>query len=222
MIGRAARARTAAAALALAAVVGAAPSVRGEELSDGEIIGYGAAMAVPGYFLGVTLHEGSHALAAIACGAEIEEIRLLPGFIDGHFYFGYTRWRGHLTRDQQVFALIAPKLTDLAILATYAVLLDAGALPEDDRGELAIATVAGVAWVDFVKDTISFNPTNDVMRIHALHGRTTELQRLPLRIMQVAIVAGGAYVLARGAQRLFDEPDEPAPVLAIPLVTGRF
>ena len=210
--------RAGALALGLVLAVAAPQRARADELSDGEIVAWGAGMAIPTYFLGVTMHEGAHALAAWSVGAKIEEIQLWPGFVDGRFYFGYTRWSGTLTRNEHVFALLAPTIMELGLLGGYALLLDQDALPDDDRAELAVAMLPAIAWADLVKNLISFNDTNDMMRIHALHGRTRELQRLPIRVLQLAIVVGGGVVLYRGARRLFDEPDR-APVLPLFAVT---
>lgn len=195
---------------------------RAEQLSDGEIVAWGAGFAVPTYFLGVTLHEGAHAVAAWSVGAHIEEIKLWPGFVDGRFYFGYTRWSGALTRDEHVFALLGPTILELGLLGGYALLLDQDALPDDDRAALAVAMIPAIAWVDIVKNLISFNDTNDMMRVHALHGRTREVQRLPIRVLQLAVAVGGGVVLYRGARKIFDEPDGTASARVLPLFTLTF
>ena len=50
----------------------------------------GLAMAPPTYLIGVTLHEGSHALAAELVGGDVTEVRLFPPGIDPKFSPGET------------------------------------------------------------------------------------------------------------------------------------
>lgn len=174
-----------------------------EEAGTAELIGAGAAMAVPTYFLGVAWHEGTHALVARSFGAEIVELRLLPGTRDGHFYFGYTRWRGRLSRAETAFVLFAPKLTDLAILGGYTALWGAGALPDHDYGALALTVLATGAWVDFSKDIFSWNVANDLVKIHNLYGRRSEWRRLPYRLLHLGVSLAAAYVLYRSYDEIF-------------------
>ncbi|MDH4292150.1 MAG: M50 family metallopeptidase [Dehalococcoidia bacterium] len=56
-------------------------------------------------------HEGSHALAAMAEGADITEFVFWPSFPGGKFYFGYVSWEGSMTW----FTTAAPYFCDLLI-----------------------------------------------------------------------------------------------------------
>ena len=56
-------------------------------------------------------HEGSHALAAMAEGADITEFVFWPSFDLGYFTWGYTGWDGSTTW----FAIAAPYFCDLLI-----------------------------------------------------------------------------------------------------------
>src|SRR5262245_47050215 len=105
-------------------------------------------MALPAYVIGVAMHEGSHAVAAKLAGAEILEVSLLPSVRDGHFYFGYTRWRGQLSVPAKAWTLIAPKITNATIMTGYAFLVGFDALPGNDYGSLALTVFATAAWVD--------------------------------------------------------------------------
>jgi hypothetical protein len=219
----------------LALVVGtflllASPRTAGaDDPETGDLVLAGAGMAIPTYILGVAWHEGTHALVAKAYGAEITEIKLWPGFVDGRFYFGYTRWRGRLTPGETAFALIAPKLTDLVLLGGYATLIGFDALPDNDYAALALTVLATGAWVDFSKDIASWNPGNDVVRAHALRGRTREGQRWPYRLVHLSVSVAAGVVLWQGYAQIFeDEPDgttTTAPrvrVLWVPVWSGSF
>jgi hypothetical protein len=201
----------------LIALLATAAPARADEPSTTNLVLAGSAMALPTYALGVAWHEGSHALWAKLCGAEILELRLYPSMYKGHFYFGLTKWRGEMTRGERAWTLLAPKLTNLVLLGTYTTLLFTDALPDNEYGQLALAVVATGAWVDFSKDIVSFNPTNDTIKVHALFGRTREAQRWPYRLAHLVVSAGAAFILHEGYARVFDRP--PATVT---LLTGEF
>lgn len=59
--------------------------------------------------IGTIRHEGSHALAAMAEGAEVTEFVFWPSFRNGKFFFGYVSWEGFTTW----FTLAAPYFCDL-------------------------------------------------------------------------------------------------------------
>ena len=104
-------------AVALAARTAAA------DPSDTRLVVTGLLLAPPTYVLGVTTHEGSHALAAKLVGADVEELHLFPPGIDPHthtFRFGWTYVNGLTTKADKVLFYIAPKITDLALLGGFA------------------------------------------------------------------------------------------------------
>ena len=113
-----------------------------DDPSDRDLVLAGAAMALPTYFLGVVMHEGSHALSAKAFGAEILEFSVLPSIRDGRFYFGYVRWQGYLTDCEKVWSLLMPKVTNAVFFGGYTLLLATDTLPENDYGRLALAVFA--------------------------------------------------------------------------------
>lgn len=211
-----------AALVALAVTLVTAGTARADEPSNETLVWAGVGMAIPTYFLGVTLHEGSHALSAKAFGAEIVGFSVLPGVRDGHFYFGYTRWRGELSRGERAFTLLAPKLTDALLLGGYSVLVGLDALPDNAWAQLVLVVLATGAWVDFTKDVISRNPGNDVVKVYNDYGRTTEWRRLPYRLLHASLCVASAFVLAEGYFTLFDRDADPAgapvviPLFAMP------
>ena len=67
-------------------------------------------LAYPVYqTIGTLRHEGSHALAAMAEGAEVTKLVFWPSFHNGRFYWGYVSWSGPTTW----FTTAAPYFSDL-------------------------------------------------------------------------------------------------------------
>jgi hypothetical protein len=67
-------------------------------------------LAYPAYqIIGTIRHEGSHALAAMAEGAQIKKLVFWPNVDRGYFSWGYASWHGHTTW----FATAAPYFCDL-------------------------------------------------------------------------------------------------------------
>jgi len=194
----------------------------------GRLVLAGLGMAVPTYFVGVLVHEGSHAIAAELAGADVVELRLLPGVNprDGHFYFGYVRAVGLSGRAARSWFLVAPKLVDLALLGSYAALALTDRLPGEPYAHLALNVLATGFWVDFSKDVPAFWSTSDVVKLYDLAGARSELQRLPLRLVHAALSAAAAYVIIREYRDLFrdrggDDGSLPAALL-VPLAAARF
>ncbi len=178
------------------------------EPSDSELVWVGVGLALPTYALGVTLHEGSHALAAKLVGAEVLSLSVLPGrdAQTGAFHFGLTRVRGLESRGEKLFFYLAPKLTDTLLLTSTAGLTLTGAWPDSRLAQLTLTVLATGFWVDFAKDVISFSPYNDVVKAMTLVGLRTEWQRLPARVGYAALVAGWGYLVVRAYRRTFDDP----------------
>jgi len=213
--------------LLLAAVVRPGAALAGDDgPSNKELVIVGSLMAVPTYFIGVTLHEGSHALVAKAAGATITEFRVWPAVdeVSGHFYFGLTRYRGRLTTGEKTLFFLAPKITDLVLLAGYSALVELDALPSNEYGTLALTVFATGSWVDFTKDVFSFSSGNDMVKLYSLHGRDSEWQRLPFRLLHAGVSATAAYFVVKGYLDLFDrdDPAAAAPAAIFQLYSTRF
>ncbi len=181
----------------------------------------GGLMAVPVYVLGVFWHEGAHAAAGVAFGAEVVAFKLYPHRdpASGAFFFGRTVLRGELSADQLAIFYLAPRFVDLALLSGYAGLLATDSLPSNHYGQLALAVLATGAWIDFSKDVYRWQPANDLNRFHSVQGRKSEWQRLPWRLLHAGLIAATGYALYRGYDQLF-ATDEPAMIL--PLASGAF
>jgi hypothetical protein len=216
--------------LALAILVIAAIAASGRDAaarpSTTRLVVTGGAMAVPAYFAGVAWHEGSHALAAAAFGAEITSLKLYPHCDErtGAFFFGSTSYRGRLGRGEQAVFLLAPRMTDLVLMSGYGALSLTGTLPDNAYGQLALVVFATAAWVDFSKDLISWQPANDLNRFHALYGRDSEWQKLPWRLVHAALIVATGYAVYRGYAQLFADDDTGAARadVLVPLWSARY
>jgi hypothetical protein len=202
--------------LALAVFLAAGLAHAGDDASTEGLALAGAGMAIPTYFLGVAIHESSHALAARAFGAEILELSLFPSVRYGRFYFGYTRWRGELTDCEKVWALLMPKVSNAILFGGYTALVLTDTLPSNDYGRLAITVLGTGQWVDFTRSLFSFSDGDDLVRVHMFYGRTTEWQRLPWRLLYAGLSAAGGYVLYRGWRDVFE--DDYSPAVVVPVV----
>ena len=195
--------------LLLGATLLATPrSVLGDEPSDGALIGAGLGMALPTYFIGVTVHEGSHALAAKMVGARVVDIDLLPHVHRGKFYFGRVLVVGLSGRAERNFFLMAPKISDSLMLGGYSLALGLDALPENRYGLLAFTVLATGFWVDFTRDVFAFWDYNDTVKVYNSFGWDNELKRLPARLVHASISVAAALVIAEGYRRVFDDADE--------------
>jgi hypothetical protein len=209
--------------IAAGAVAAAAPAAA--EPSHAELVAAGIAMAPPAYFLGVVLHEGSHALAAKALGGEVLSMRLYPGRnpVNGALQFGWVRVRGLRHPAARATMLAAPKLTNLVLLGGYVGLWATDHLPNNPWGHLALQVLATGVWVDFAKDVLVFHSQNDLVKLYALAGLDDEWRRLPLRLLHAAAAAGLAWIVFDGYEQLFaSDTGGTAASLTVPLLGGAF
>jgi hypothetical protein len=210
-----------ASAVVLAIVLAAVAPARAEDPSDTRLVLTGLALAPPTYLVGVSLHEGSHALAAKLVGGTVDEVHLFPPGIDPRakkFRFGWVYARGINTRPKRIFFLLAPKITDALFLGTFTALYFTDVLPDNKYGLLALTVAATGFWIDFSKDVILFDRRNDVVKaFHAwcMYGA----KQIAPRLLYATISAGFAYAIARSYQRTFSESTQTA---MMPLLTARF
>jgi hypothetical protein len=206
--------------LVLLAILVAAPARA--DPSDATLVYVGLGLAAPTYVLGVSMHEGSHALAAKLVGASVDELHLFPPGIDPHahtFRFGWTYVRGLESTGDKVFFYIAPKLTDLAMLGGFAALVYTDAWPRNRYGSLALTVLGTGFWVDFSKDVILFSKTNDVVKIFDLWCMTGWRQ-LPARLIYAGAAVGLGVVVAHGYRRTFERDAAPSALVVPMLVTS--
>jgi hypothetical protein len=191
--------------------------------SDRTLVLVGLAFAPPTYVAGVTLHEGSHALAAKLVGGTVDELHLFPPGRDPHtgtFRFGWTYVRGLRTRADKILFYIAPKITDVALLGGFAALVLTSAWPRNKYGQLALTVAATGLWVDFAKDVILFSPNNDVVKVFDLWC-FRGWRQIPARLVYAGAAAGLALVVARGYERTFEAQTTASPLIA-PVLSGSF
>jgi hypothetical protein len=192
------------------------------EPSDKTLIYTGLALTPPTYFVGVALHEGSHAVVAKLVGAEVLDVHLLPGRDPkvGKFRFGWTYVRGLQGKGERIVFYAAPKITDVALLGGFAALVLTDAWPSNRYGQLALTVFATGLWVDFSKDVLAFNKHNDVVKVFNLWCMTGWRQIAPRLIYAGAAIGLGALVW-HGYQRTFFDDDSTA-MRIMPVLTGRF
>lgn len=143
--------------------------------------------------IATAVHEGSHALALIASGAEVKSVSIIPGFENGVLYFGLTRYVPNtpFTGGQTAFIALAPKLTDTVVLSLYGALLFTGVTADWSlAARIAVWTFAVASWVDFSKDLVRDSPTNDVSIAFRTWGfHAIEQQLVPRAVYGVAVGA---------------------------------
>jgi hypothetical protein len=208
------------AAAALAALAAAAPAPAHAEPSDRALVLTGLALAPPTYLVGVSLHESSHAVAALLVGATVDTLHLFPPGRDpstNTFRFGWTYVRGLRSDGDKLVFYIAPKLTDAALLGGFAALAFTGAWPGNRYGQLALTVFATGLWVDFAKDVVLFAPTNDVVKARDLAG-LTGWRELPARLVYAGLAVGLGLIVAHGYWRTFDHPAATAPAADAPRI----
>jgi hypothetical protein len=195
--------------------------VAAAEPDNQDLVLVGLAMAPPTYLVGVTLHEGSHALAAKLVGAEVTEVRLFPPGRDPKvhkFRFGWTYVQGLRTRSEKIFFYLAPKITDSVLLGGFAALILTNTWPDNRYAQLALTVGATGLWVDFSKDVVLFSQHNDVVKAFRLWCMTG-IKQLPARLVYGALVVASGYTVARGYQKTFGEQTT---TMSMPLLTAVF
>ena len=189
--------------------------------SSQRLVGAGVAMAVPMYFAGVAQHELSHAAVAKMFGRRILEIKVLPGFHRGAFYFGYVRYSPRLPTGKRTFFLLAPKLVNVLLLGGYAALQHTDNLPRNRYGQLAFTVWANTQWVDLSKDLLLFWRKHDINVAYKINGKNTFWSKLPGRVVHLALSAAGGYFVVKGYAHVFDRP-APGAAMLLPLTGGAF
>jgi len=205
-------------------IVALVARVAAAEPSNSTLVYVGLAMAPPTYVAGVSLHEGTHALAAKLVGADVDELHLFPPGTDPHtgtFRFGWTYVHGLHTRGERAFFYVAPKITDAALLGGFAALVFTGAWPHNRYGQLALTVGATGLWIDFSKDVVLFSPQNDI--VHFFDQLClTGWRQVPARLVYAGVAGGLAYVVVRGYEKTFSEPTATATPLVLPILSSAF
>ena len=189
--------------------------------SDRTLVLVGLAFAPPTYVAGVSLHEGSHALAAKLVGGSVEELHLFPPGRDPHtgtFRFGWTYVHGLHTRADKIFFYIAPKITDAVLLGGFAALVLTSAWPHNRYAQLALTVGATGLWVDFTKDVVLFSPNNDVVKIFDLWC-VRGWRQIPARLLYAGAATGLGFLVARGYERTFEATTS---AVIAPVLSGAF
>jgi hypothetical protein len=204
---------------------------RADDPSNTKLVLWGLAMAPPTYLVGVTLHEGSHALMAKLVGGTVDEVRIFPPGIDpkaNKFRFGWVYARGLRTNTQKQLFYAAPKITDAVLLGGFSAFAFTDLWPDNKYGQLALTVFATGLWIDFAKDIFLFSRKNDVQKMFNLWCMTGWRQ-VPARLVYAAAIVGFGYIVWRGYDRTFGGDDATAttrdtgaPPLVMPVLTSIF
>ena len=207
--------------IVLGVLIGLARSAAAEP-DNRDLFYAGLAMVPPTYLIGVTLHEGSHALAAELVGGDVTEIRLFPPGIDPRadkFRFGWVYAQGLRTKPKKLFFYLAPKITDALLLSGFTALVLTNTWPDNKYGQLGLTVFATGLWVDFSKDVVLFSRHNDVTKVFRLWCMTGWKQ-VPARLVYAGLVAASGYVVYRGYQKTFGEQATSSTMM--PILTATF
>lgn len=206
-------------------------AARAEDPSNTKLVLWGLAMVPPTYLVGVTLHEGSHALMAKIVGGTVLDVHLFPPMVDPKakkFRFGWVYASGLNTNWKKQLFYVAPKITDTLLLGGFAALAFTDAWPDNKYGQLALTVFATGLWVDFAKDIFLFSRKNDVAKMFGLWCMTGWKQ-VPGRLVYAAAIVGLGLVVWQGYERTFFDDDPAmatrsagAPPLLLPVLTSIF
>lgn len=209
-------------AIVLAALLASSGTAHAEDPSDTRLVLTGLALAPPTYLIGVSMHEGSHALAAKLVGGTVDHVHLFPPGIDPRakkFRFGWVYARGLDTKPKKIFFYLAPKITDGIFLSAYAALYFADVLPDNKYGLLALTVGATGFWVDFAKDVFLFDRRNDVVKAFhqwCMYGA----KQIAPRVLYASLSLAFSYAIVRGYQRTF--ADATTSTATMPLFSTAF
>ncbi len=169
------------------------------------LVGAGLPMAVVEYFASDALHESMHCLSVELVGGKCLSLSVLPSRnANGTLVLGYTQWSGNLSKSQETFVLLAPKMMDMALMGTYATLYETHSLPNNKYGQLAMAIVGLGADIDFAKHFVIRTPDNDVERAYTLNG-IHGAGRAPYEIFYAATIIAGGIEPVRGLIKVFSK-----------------
>lgn len=168
--------------------------------------------ALPAYFfLETTLHEGSHGVAALACGAKVTAFKPYPHMADGHLLWGAVYTDGKLSRGNDAVFTIAPYMTDIILFTSVDLLLGYRVIPPGSVAGL-IVYIAGMLapWINFVYNANNPRSISDFSQFSKITG----MNRWALLALSDAIAAFAAWRLwVRGREVLFS---------AVPAKSSRF
>jgi hypothetical protein len=212
-------------AVVCVALCTALPTAAAAEPSDRALVLTGLALAPPTYLLDVSMHEGSHALAALVVGADVDLLHLFPPGIDpgtNTFRFGWTYVHGLRSTGDRVAFYVAPKITDAVMIGGFAALAFTGAWPHNRYADVALTVLATGWWIDFSKDVVLFSHHNDVVKVFDLLG-LTGWRQIPARVVYAGAIVGLGLVVAHGYVRTFDRSADPAsPARVLPVIAAAF
>jgi len=170
----------------------------------------GVGLAPLELFLGITIHEGSHALWAKAMGATILEFKPWPHVDRDGFYFGamVNSTKKSWSAKNHILIYAAPMVTDAVVLMTYGGLVLSDALPENKYAQMVMFVFAAGHLVDMTNHMVARNKHTDTAMIEKLlvkdKGWKKWQARLMMRGSQAVMITAGTAFLIRGAMKIFE------------------
>ncbi|HLE01098.1 MAG TPA: hypothetical protein VJB59_12615 [Bdellovibrionota bacterium] len=192
------------------------------DLSDGrcqvnspsalKLIGAAALIAPAEYFLTAALHEGSHVLAVKTFGGKVQNFEITPSKDgEGYVIFSKTEYTGDFSKAQLAITDIAPKISDILIVGSYAALQESESIPQNKYAQVAAAMVATGAWVDFSKDIIFVGSQNDLTKFMSRLGAQDGSERFSYKLGYGALALAGGLEIGKGWHRVFQKNNSGNP-----------
>ncbi len=165
--------------------------------------------SVPTLATYVVLHEYSHAAGAKLVGAKSVTTTWLPNPPFGPLGVTGMYKPGATSGDYALFAF-APLITDAVLVGTYGLVSELGGLPSSKHVQIPLTLLPAYGLANMAVQAVPFvsSGSRHVEKVYD-HFNLSQWQRLPFRLVHVAAVVGGGYLLWRGWKRI-DDGDAPA------------
>jgi hypothetical protein len=188
-----------------------------EQGKDWHYILGGVAMAPFALVLGTTIHEGSHALAAKAYGAEITEFRVIPFYDEERkrSYFGRTGYNygdKEVSDSDRAWVSSAPMFTDAALISVCSGLAFSGTLPKNKWAKTGLTVFCLLPTIDFINHIRATSEYADLVKIEKTIAKynpniSESDARLMTRIPMGVAIAVGATASGFMLYDLFKKED---------------
>lgn len=181
-------------------------------------------LALPAYFmLEVTIHEGSHATAALFNGYHVTAFKPYPHKYGGQLLWGafYMKEPAFYSKNDELVIAAAPYLVDIVLFTSTDLLLGYRIIPPESIAGLITFTVGMVApWVNFVYNVNNVRTFNDFNSI----AKSLGVSRWAILAAGDVLAAFAAWrIWVRGRDVLFSAvpvKEKPGRVTFVPLMGG--
>lgn len=183
--------------------------------NNGTFIGAGLLISPIAFIASTTIHEGMHALAALARGHKVKELHVIPFKKDGRLFYGLTRIKySGLTDEQiheeQLYILSAPMVLNATLLSIYTGHAIADKLPRNKWAKFGLLVLATTQVVDLLHHAIRADEGTDSAKVLAaleLKGVKYKSAYAGLKTFQYGFVAVGLVGIGLEGYRLLISKD---------------